>query len=75
MALPRVYHVTLVLQLKGTDVKANDRATILQKWVVAFMADPATCAPCRLCTSCLRKHAGPRSSLLCAVQGTGHSGC
>ena len=31
VALPRVYHVTLVVQLKGTDVDANDRATILHR--------------------------------------------
>ena len=32
--------MTLVLQLKGTDVEANDRATVLQKWVLA-LAVPA----------------------------------
>ena len=33
IALPRVYHVNLVLQLKGTDLDANEDATVLQKCV------------------------------------------
>ena len=31
VSLPRVYHINAVLQLKGTDLNANDDATFLQK--------------------------------------------
>jgi hypothetical protein len=32
VALPRVYHLSVVVQLKGTDLDARDDATVLQKY-------------------------------------------
>ncbi len=72
VALPRVYHVTLVLQLTGTDVEANDRATVLHKWVLTLMPGYtlSLAAPCRRWAhSQSAQHGHLTLAVLCAVQG------